>query len=138
VRAIHSVPSVSVEKPSTFAISSSSSLSMGMDLLRHLLAHAPLAPDRHPHRTLLAAALFPVGQSVGLARPAPLPLLQLHAVCCWPSFWRCGGSVIWLPLACTMANGIALIALIGATKAFFVLDGSDCWIFCVEHAIKLI
>jgi hypothetical protein len=34
-----------------------------------------------------------------------------------------------------MANGIALIALIGATRAFFVLDGSGCWIFCVELTI---
>ena len=52
-------------------------------------------------------------------------------------FWRCGGSVIWPLPACTMANVIVLIALIGATRVFFVSDASGSWIFCVERAIKL-
>jgi hypothetical protein len=36
-----------------------------------------------------------------------------------------------------MANVIVLIALIGATRVFFVSDTSGSWIFCVERAIKL-
>jgi hypothetical protein len=36
-----------------------------------------------------------------------------------------------------MANAIVLIARIGATRGFFVSDAFGFWIFCVEHAIKL-